>query len=54
MATQWFKGLHPAAKTLVVLGCGGVATAVSFAVWRKLRLYCFEDKDEGFVDVSKV
>ena len=54
MAAQYFKGLHPAAKTLVVLGCGGAATAVSFAVWKKLRLRFLEDKDEGFVDVSKV
>ena len=43
-----------AGKTLVVLGSGAAVAALSFAVWRKLRMQFTEDKDEGFVDVSKV
>lgn len=54
MAAHWFKGLHPAAKTVVVLGCGTAAAAVSFAIWKRVRNSITDEKDEGFVDVSKV
>ena len=53
MAAAW-RQLSTAGKTLVVLGSGFAAAALSFAVWRMLRTRFTEDKDEGFVDVSKV
>ena len=49
-----WRDLSTAGKTLVVLGSGAAAAALSFAVWRKLRQRFTDDKDEGFVDVSKV
>ncbi len=54
MAAKWFGGLHLAGKSAVVLGCGALVAAGSYAAWTKIGRAYFEDKDEGFVDVSKV
>ena len=54
MAAKWFGGLHLAGKSVVVLGCGALVAAGSYAAWSRIGRAYFEDKDEGFVDVSKV